>query len=128
MKHKFYLPALARGIVVAAVLASFAATATSRAYAQVTVYRTQYNGYYNPFGQGLYGGSGEDPENSPRPRSTMFESHGAAVGNGSYGYPNYGNVPSGNSVGYGNGSYVRSYGGTSYYQPFSGPVYVPFGY
>ena len=111
-------------------LASFAATASSRVYAQVTV----YNGYYNPYGQVPFAGYG-DPANSPRARG-MFPSHATMNGNRPYSYSTngsysgYGNVPSyyGNRVQYGNGSYVRTYGGTSYYQPYSGPVYVPFGY
>jgi hypothetical protein len=135
VKPNNHFPAFARGIVLAAVLASFAATASSRVYAQVTVYRTQYNGYYNPNGQGPYAGNA-DPANSPRARGTMFPSHGNTVGIRPYGYSTYGNysgygnVPSdyGNRVEYGNGSYVQVYGGTSYYQPYPGPVYVPFGY
>jgi hypothetical protein len=136
VKHNFHLPALARGIVVAAVLASFAAIASIRAYAQVTVYSTQSGGYYNPYGQSPYAGYGQAYANSPRARGDMFQNHGQMVGNkpngysGNGNYSGYGNVPSGygNRVDYGNGSYVRTYGGTSYYRPYNGPVYVPFGY
>jgi len=43
-----------------------------------------------------------------------------------YGYSGYGNVPSG--YGYGFNPRVRVYGGSTYYQPSYGPVYVPYGY
>ncbi len=134
MKHNFHFPTLVRGIVMAALMASFAATASSRVYAQVTVYPIQYNGYYNPYGQVPYAGYG-DPANSPRARSSMFPSQGTVVNrlyqySGNANYSGYGNVPSyyGNRVQSGNSSYVRTYGGTSYYQPYPGAVYVPYGY
>ena len=129
MKRIFRLPVLAGGIVMAAVLASLAPTASSRVYAQVTVYRPN-GGYYNPYGQGPYGGYGQGYAAPYRANSSMFPSHGGMFGSRAYGYSGYGNVPSGygNRFDYGIGPHVRVYGRSSYYQPSYGPVYVPFGY
>lgn len=124
MKRIFRLPILAGGVVMAAVLASLAPTTNSRVYAQVAV-------YYNPYGQGPYGGYGQGYASPSQANGNMFPSQGGMFGSRPNGYPGYGNGPSG----YGNrrfdyeiGPYVRVYGSSSYYQPPYGPVYVPFGY
>jgi hypothetical protein len=100
----------------AAVLASLAPTTSSRVYAQGPV-------YYNPYGQGPYGGYGQ-PNGNMFP-SPMFPSQGGTFGPRAYGYSGYGNVP----YGYG---YRANYGIVpqvrTYYQPTYVPVYVPFGY
>jgi hypothetical protein len=105
----------------AAVLASLVPTTSSRVYAQGTV-------YYNPYGQGPYGGYGQ-PNGNMFP-SPMFPSQGGMFGPRVYEYSGYGNVPYGygNRFNYGISPNVRVYGRSSYYQPSYGPVYVPFGY
>ena len=133
MKPILRLPVLAGGIVVAAILLS---TANSRVEAQVTVYRYQNGGYYNPYGQGPYGGYNRGYAAPARANGNMFQSRGRMFGGRTYGYSrNYGqslnrNVPLGygNRFDYGIGPPVRVYGRSNYYQPSSGPVYVPFGY
>jgi hypothetical protein len=136
VKRIFRLPVLAGGIVMAAFLASLAATANSRVDAQVTVYRSQNGGYYNPYGQGPYGGYNRGYAAAIRANSNMFPSRGGMFGGRTYGYSrNYGyslnrNVPRGygNRFDYGIGPPVRIYGRSNYLQPSYGPVYVPFGY
>ena len=119
MKHIFRLPVLAGAIVMAAVMASLTPTTSSRIHAQAVVY------YYNPYGQGPYGGYGYA---SSVPNRTRFPSHGDMFGNRAYQYSAYGNITPGygNRVDYGIGPPVRAYGGSGNYRP--GPVYVPFGY
>ena len=102
----------------AAVLASLVPTTSSRVYAQGTV-------YYNPYGQGAYGGYGQGYVTPYRANGYMFPSQGGMFGPRAYGYSGYGNVP----YGYG---YRANYGIVpqvrTYYQPTYVPVYVPFGY
>jgi len=107
----------------AAVLASLVPTASSRAYAQATL-------YYYSYGQGPYGGYGQGYAVSPGANSNMFPGHSAMFGGGVYGYPRYGYGQSGYgyTFDYGTGPDVRGYGRPTYYQPSYGPVYVPFGY
>ena len=130
MKRFFRRLVLAGGIVMAAVLASLAPTASSRVYAQVTVYRYQHGGYYNPYVQGRYDGYGQGYATSSRANRTMFQSHAGLFGSRVRGHAGYGAVPSGNSsrFDYRTGPPIRVYGRSSYYQPSYGPVYVPFGY
>ena len=123
MKRMFCLPVLAGVIVVAAVMASLAPTASSHVYAQqVTV--------YYPYGQGPYGGYGQGYTGPYRVNSTMFPSQEGIFGGRAYGYSGQVYVPSGNvyRYNYGPGPYVRYYGRSSYYQPTYGPVYAPYGY
>jgi hypothetical protein len=112
------------------VLASIVATASRRSDAQVTVYRDQTAGNYNPYFQGSYAGYGNYYASSPRVYGGTFQSHGTMVGNGPYGYARYGNVPPGYGYQVDDSSrpYVRVYGRASYYRPHSGPVYMPSGY
>jgi hypothetical protein len=114
----------------AAVLGSLAPATSNRVYAQVTVYLGQHGGYYNPYGQGPYGGYGQGYAAPYRGNSSMFPSQGGMFGSRAYGYSDYGNVPSGygNRFDYGLNPPIRVYGRSSYYQPSYGPVYVPFGY
>jgi len=124
MKRIFCLPVLAGCIVMAAVLASLAPTASNRVYAQqVTV-------YYYPYGQGPYGGYGQGYATQYRANTSMFPSNDGRFDRRDYGYSGYGYAPSANvyRYNYGPGPYVRYYGRTSYYQPTYGPVYVPYGY
>ena len=130
MKRFFRLPVLAGGIVMAAFLASLAATAHSRVDAQVTVYRYQNGGHYNPYGQGRYGGYNRGYAAIARANNSMFPSRGGMFGGRTYGHPLNRNVPLGydNRFDYGIGPPIRVYGRSRYYQPSYGPVYVPFGY
>jgi len=120
VKRIFRLPVLAGGVVMAAVLASLVPTSSSRVYSQVP-------SYYNPYGQGPYGGYGQGYAASAR---TMFPSQGGPFGSRAYGYPGYGNVPSdyGNRFSNGLNPRIRVYGKSSYSQPSYGPGYSPFGY
>ena len=130
MKRIFRLPVLAGGIVMAAFLAALAATANSRVDAQVTVYRHQNGGYYNPYGQGPYGGYNRGYAATVRTDSSMFPNRGGMFGGRTYGYSPNRNVPrgDGNRFDYGIGPPIRVYGRSSQIQPSHGPVYVPFGY
>ena len=130
VKRVVRLPLVAGGLVMAAVLASLAPTTSSQASAQVPVYVNQPGGYYNPYGQGPYGGYGLGYVVVPRASGYMFPNYGGIFRSRAYGYPAYGYVPSGygNRFEYGIGPQVQVYGGTSYYQPSYGPVYGPFGY
>ena len=128
VKHISRLPVLAGGIVLAAFL--LAPATNSRVDAQVTVYRYQQGGYYNPYGQGPYTGYGRNYTASGRANTRMFPGHGGTFTTRTYGYSVNGNVPTGygKRIHHRNGPPVRVYGGSSYYQPSYGPVYVPFGY
>ena len=77
----------------AAFLASLAATANSRVDAQVTVYRYQNGGYYNPYGQGPYGGYNRGYAATARANSSMFPSRGGMFGGRTYGFSPNRNVP-----------------------------------
>lgn len=123
MKRIFQRPVLAGAIVMAAILASFSPTTSSQLSAQVT-------GYYNPYGQGPYGSYGPGYGAWSRTNRTMFPHQGGVFGGRSDTYSGYGNGPSGygNPIEFGLNPPIRSYGRSSYYQPFYGPVYVPFGY
>ena len=115
----------------AAVLASLAPTTSSRVHAQVAVCLQQDGGgYYNPYGQGPYGGYGRGYAISTPANYSVFPSHAGMFGSRAYGYTGYGNFPPGygNRFDYGTGPNVRVYGRSSYYQPSYGPVYLPFGY
>ena len=119
VKRIFRLPVLVGAIVMAAVLASLVPTTSSRVHAQGTV-------YYNPYGQGPYGGYGQAYAAPSRADRTMFQSAGGMFGNRALGgslAPGYGN-----RFDYGITPPIRVYGRSSYYQPSYGPVYVPFGY
>jgi hypothetical protein len=89
-----------------------------------------YGGYYNPYGQGPYGGYGQGYAASYGTNRNMFPNQSGMFGRRDYGYSDYTNIPfsHGNSVGYGIGPPVRVYGRASYYQPSYNAVYVPFGY
>ncbi|MHB8899955.1 MAG: hypothetical protein ACYC6Y_14505 [Thermoguttaceae bacterium] len=128
MKRIFRLPVLAGSMVMAAFLLT--PTTNSRVDAQVTVYRYQNGGYYNPYGQGPYGGYGRDYADSGRGNSKMFPNHGGMIASRTYGHSTDWNVSSdyGDRIHRRNGPPVRVYGKSSYYQPSSGPVYVPLGY
>ena len=126
MKRIVRLPVFAGGIVMVAVLASFLPNTTSRVDAQVTGLRSQSSRYYTPYGQGRYGRYGQG------------YGYRGTFGRRDYGHSGYGITPYryGNSYGYGNsyyygsGSYIRSYGGSAYYQPY-GQIYggrIYFGY
>ena len=123
MKRNFRLPVVAGGIVMAAVLASLAPTTSSCVYAQATV-------YYNPYGQGPYGEYSQGYVGSSRANGSLFPSHDGMFGSTEYRYSGYGNVPTGygHRVDNGISPYVRVYGRSSYYQPSSGAIYVPFRY
>jgi hypothetical protein len=133
VKRIISLPVLAGGIVMAAILVS---TANSRVDAQVTVYRYQNGGYYNPYGQGPYGGYNRRYAAPVRANTNVFQSRARMFGGRTYGYSrNYGqslnrNIPLGygSRFDYGIGPPVRVYGRSSYSQTPYGPVYVPFGY
>ena len=114
----------------AAFLASLAATANSRVDAQVTVYRHQNGGYYNPYGQGPYGGYNRGYAATVRTDSSMFPNRGGMFGGRTYGYSPNRNVPrgDGNRFDYGIGPPIRVYGRSRHYQPSYGPVYGPLGY
>ena len=130
MNRIFRLPVLAGGILMAAVLASLAPATNSRVYAQVTVYRYQQGGYFNPYDQGFRDGYGQGYATSSRANRTMFQSHAGLFGSRVGGYSGYAAVPSGHNsrFDYSTGPHVRFYGRTRYYQPSNGPVYMPFGY
>ena len=66
-------------------------------------------GYYNPYGQGPYGGYSQGYAASYRANNNMFRSHGGMFGSRAYGYSDYGNVPSGygNRFDYGIGPHIR---------------------
>lgn len=133
VKRIISIPVLAGGIVMAAILVS---TANSRVDAQVTVYRYQNGGYYNPYGQGPYGGYNRGYAAPARANTYVFQSRARRFGGRTYGYSrNYGqslnrNIPLGygSRFDYGIGPPVRVYGRSSYSQAPYGPVYVPFGY
>ena len=124
MKRIFRLPIFAGLIVMTAVLASLAPTASSRLYAQMAL-------YYYPYGQGPYGGYGQAYAAPYPANGNMFPSHNEMFASRAYGYTGYyGYVPPayGNRFDYGNATHIRAYGRAAYYQPSYGPVYVPFGY
>jgi hypothetical protein len=135
VKRIFRLPVLAGAIVTAFAVTSLTPTPASRAAAQTGGYRHHTNTYYGLYGQRSYSPYGQGYYGQSRGYYTWPE-------RSSYGYSAYGVSPYGYGAGstygygsvYGYGSrygsqynpYVRSYGGRSYYQPYTGGVY--FGY
>lgn len=139
MKHIARLPVLAGAIVAAIVVTSLAPTPASRVAAQVAGYRHRSNTYYglygqrshSAYGQGYYGQYGQSRGYYTWPgRSTYGYS---VYGVSPYGYGARSTYGYGSLYGYGSryGSqynpYVHSYGGRSYYQPYTGGVYFGFG-
>ena len=110
-------------------LAFFAPTSNSRVHAQVTVYRYQDGGYYQPYGQGPYGGYNQGYAAPAPAHSGMFPSRSGTFGRRSYGSAHW-SLPSeySNRIDHGIRPPVRVYGQSSYYQPSYGPMYGPFGY
>lgn len=131
MQYRFRLPILAAGVVLATVLASLVPTTSSQAHAQITVSYRQGGRYYQPYGQGRYGGYGRGYSASARTNYNMFRSRGATFSNRTYGYSRSRYIPSGygNTFSFGIAAPVRVYGRPVYYRPsYGGPVYVPFSY
>jgi hypothetical protein len=130
VKHIFRSSVLVGGVVIAAYLACFAPTTTSRVYAQTVVYRYQDGGYYSPYGYGPYGSYGRGYAGSARADSGMFPNHSGTFGRRTYGFSINRTIPFSfnNRFDYGVGPPVRVYERPGYLQPSYGPVYVPFGY
>jgi hypothetical protein len=136
VKQILQWPSLLPGLMAAALLASISPALSSRVYAQSPLFPNTQPIYYNPYGQGPYGkfgqGNGQPfapgvgfpfkplPSVLSRPFPGPSPSVYSGFGSTPYGY--------GSNYGYGSSPYVRVYGGAGSYQPYSGPVYNPYGY
>jgi hypothetical protein len=124
-------PTLLGGIVMTAVLVPLAPTSSNRAQAQISV-QVGSGAYYNPYGQGPYGGyaPGYGRVYGPGYGVPISPGQVPVYRGGVYAYPNYTTTyyRSGYGYGYRSTYYGRQYNRTLFYQPSIGPVYVPFGY
>jgi hypothetical protein len=139
VKHIVRLPVLAGAIVAAIAVTSLAPTPASRVAAQFTGYRHQSNTYYglygqrsySPYAQGYYGQYGQGRGYYTWPDRSTYGS--SLYGVSPYGYGASTDYGYQSPYGYGSrfGSqynpYVRSYGGRSYYQPYTGGLYFGYG-